>query len=161
VTRRIVEQGALLHDVGKIGVPDSVLLKPGPLDEEEWRVMKRHPGIGYDLLRSIDFLDGARQIILQHQEKFDGSGYPMGHRGDQICVGARIFAAVDTYDAITSDRPYRRASSHDFACSEMRKCAGGQLDPKVVDAFLSLPAETWTAIRGEVERAAAQVKEAA
>jgi len=154
--RRVVEQGALLHDVGKIGVPDSVLLKPGPLDEQEWTLTRRHPGIGYDLLRGADFLEGARQIIVQHQERFDGSGYPLGLKGDGICIGARIFAVVDTYDAITSNRPYRKAQSHDVAAAEIRRCAGSQLDPSVVEAFLRLPAEEWDRIRGDVAQSALQ-----
>ena len=148
--RRVVEQGALLHDIGKIGVPDAVLLKPGALDAEEWRVMKRHPEIGGELLAPADFLDGARQIIVQHQEKFDGSGYPRGLRGEAICVGARIFAVVDAYDAITSDRPYRKGRSDEVARQEIGRVAGTQLDPGIVEAFLALPASTWQQIREQV-----------
>jgi putative nucleotidyltransferase with HDIG domain len=151
---RVVEQGALLHDVGKIAIPDSILLKPGPLDEEEWAVMRRHPIIGRELLRSIDFLEGAREIIVQHQERWDGSGYPTGLRGDAICIGARIFSCVDTYDAITSDRPYRKGRSYDVARGEIERGAGTQLDPSVVAAFLRLPANTWSAIRNQVQEAA-------
>src|SRR5205814_1743600 len=112
-TCRVVEQGALLHDIGKIGVPDSVLLKQGALDEGEWKVMRRHPGIGGDLLSGADFLGGAREIVAQHHERYDGRGYPLGLAGKAICVGARIFAVVDTYDALTSDRPYRAAQTHE------------------------------------------------
>jgi putative nucleotidyltransferase with HDIG domain len=153
VTVRVVEQGALLHDIGKIGVPDSVLLKPGPLTDDEWKVMKRHPGIGYDLLRSIDFLDGARDIIVQHQERFDGNGYPRALRGEDSSVGARIFACVDTYDAITSDRPYRKGRPYEVAREEIQRCAGTQLDPKVVEAFVSVPEGSWHDIRDQVREA--------
>ena len=156
---RTVEQGALLHDVGKIGVPDSVLLKPGKLDEDEWRVMKRHPAIGSDLLSHIDFLEGARQIIVQHQERFDGKGYPRGLAGSDICIGARIFAVVDTYDAITSDRPYRAAQPYEAAAAEIARAAGTQLDPTVTAAFLRLPADVWHEIRDAV--AAYALREAA
>jgi response regulator RpfG family c-di-GMP phosphodiesterase len=146
-----VERGATLHDIGKIGVRDAVLLKPGPLDTEEWREMKRHPALGYEILRSIKFLEGARLIPLHHQERFDGTGYPSGLAGEQICLGARIFAVVDTYDAITSDRPYRAARTYDVAREEIRKHAGTQFDPRVAAAWAAIPAEEWSRIRRELE----------
>jgi response regulator RpfG family c-di-GMP phosphodiesterase len=146
-----IERGATLHDIGKIGVRDAVLLKPGPLDTEEWREMKRHPALGYEILKSIKFLEGARLIPLHHQERFDGTGYPSGLAGEQICLGARIFAVVDTYDAITSDRPYRAARSYDVAREEIRKHAGAQFDPRVAAAWEAIPAEEWSRIRRDLE----------
>jgi putative two-component system response regulator len=144
--------GALLHDVGKIGVKDSILLKPAKLDEKEWVEMKKHSQIGYDILCSIEFLSPAAEIVLCHHERWDGKGYPNGLRGDNIPLGARIFAVIDTLDAITSDRPYRKALSFDTALKEIRACAGTQFDPRVADAFLSFPRELWTSIHDSVNR---------
>ena len=149
-----IERGATLHDIGKIGVRDAVLLKPGPLDEREWVEMRRHPALGYEILKGIGFLDRARLIPLHHQERFDGSGYPQGLKGGEICVGARIFAVVDTYDAITNDRPYRRCQTYEVARAEIVKCAGTQFDPDVVHAWLRIPQAEWNAIREEIERGA-------
>jgi response regulator RpfG family c-di-GMP phosphodiesterase len=149
---RTIEMGSLLHDIGKIGVRDAVLLKPGPLDQEEWVEMREHPRLGWALLQRIEFLREASEIVLQHQERWDGSGYPAGLRGESIVLGARLFAVADTYDAITSDRPYRRAQSHAAAVAEIRRVSGTQLDPRVVDAFTSVPEEEWKRIRGEVEQ---------
>jgi response regulator RpfG family c-di-GMP phosphodiesterase len=146
-----VERGAMLHDIGKIGVRDAVLLKPGPLTEEEWREMRRHPALGFDILKDIKFLEGARLIPLHHQERWDGSGYPAGLRGAEICLGARIFAVVDTYDAITSNRPYRAARAYEVARMEIQRFAATQFDPQVVEAWLRVPAEQWVAIRRELE----------
>ena len=146
-----IERGATLHDIGKIGVRDAVLLKPGPLDEQEWVEMKRHPALGNEILKGIAFLDRARLIPLHHQEKFNGGGYPAGLKGEEICIGARIFAVVDTYDAITSDRPYRKSSSYEIARSEIQKCTGTQLDPAVVTVWMSIPQSVWEKIRQEVE----------
>ena len=150
-----VEVGALLHDVGKIGVRDSVLLKPGPLNPAEWQEMRQHPAIGYRLLRRIDYLQGAAKIVLQHQERWDGQGYPACRSGEEIVLGARIFAVVDAFDAICSDRPYRRGRSYEVALAEIRRCAGTQFDPAIVEAFARVPASDWSAIRDEVERLAA------
>ena len=155
---RVVEQGALLHDIGKIAVPDAVLLKPGALDDEEWAVMRRHPMVGADLLASADWLSGVREIVAQHQERWDGQGYPLGLSGDAICVGARIFAVVDTYDAVTSDRPYRQGRPYQAARDEIERVAGTQLDPAVVEAWLRVPEQVWVQIRHSV---AAQAEEAA
>src|SRR5207253_250156 len=151
-TLRTIEMGALLHDIGKIGVRDAVLLKPGPLDSDEWIEMREHPHLGWALLQRIEFLRDASVIVLQHQERFDGKGYPAGLSGEQIVLGARLFAVADTYDAITSDRPYRKAQSHDAAIAEMKRVAGTQLDPDGVNAFCSLPESAWQAIRHDVEK---------
>jgi HD-GYP domain-containing protein (c-di-GMP phosphodiesterase class II) len=146
-----IERGATLHDIGKIGVRDAVLLKPGPLDEAEWAEMKRHPALGHDILKGIGFLARARLIPLHHQERFDGTGYPQGLKGPEICIGARIFAVVDTYDAITNDRPYRRCRTYEVARAEIVKCSGTQFDPEVVQAWLRIPQAEWDAIREETE----------
>jgi putative nucleotidyltransferase with HDIG domain len=150
----IVEHGALLHDIGKIGVRDGVLLKPGPLTSEEWFEMKRHPELGWALLQRVDYLRPASAIVLQHQEKWDGSGYPAGLREEEIVIGARIFHVVDTLDAITSDRPYRKSRPFAEAREEIARCAGTQFDPRVVEAFLSVPPEDWERIRLDVETVA-------
>jgi len=146
-----IERGATLHDIGKIGVRDAVLLKPGPLDDAEWAEMRRHPALGYEILKGIGFLEWARLIPLHHQERFDGSGYPRGLKGDQICIGARVFAVVDTYDAITSDRPYRKCGTYEAARAEIAKCSGHQFDPQVVEAWLRIPQAEWDAIREQLE----------
>jgi response regulator RpfG family c-di-GMP phosphodiesterase len=146
-----IERGAMLHDIGKIGVRDAVLLKPGPLNEEEWQEMRRHPALGYDILSDIKFLERARLIPLHHQERWDGSGYPGGLKGADICLGARIFAVVDTYDAITSNRPYRAARAYEVARMEIERFAGTQFDPEVVTAWLRVPAAEWVRIRRELE----------
>jgi putative nucleotidyltransferase with HDIG domain len=145
-------RGALLHDVGKIGVPDSILLKPGRLNSEEWVQMKKHPEIGYTILRNIEFLSPAAEIVLCHQERWDGRGYPNGLAGQDIPLGARIFAVVDTLDAMTSDRPYRKALSFEAAFEEIRSCAGTQFDPRVAEAFLSILPESWKEIHDSVNR---------
>ncbi|HEY2730188.1 MAG TPA: HD domain-containing phosphohydrolase [Polyangia bacterium] len=150
-----IERGATLHDIGKIGVRDAVLLKPGPLDDEEWVEMRRHPALGYDILKGIGFLERARLIPLHHQERFDGTGYPQGLRGEEICIGARVFAVVDTYDAITSDRPYRKCRTYEVARREIETCAGTQLDPTVVAQWLRITQAEWDAIREELEGAGA------
>ncbi|HVZ73271.1 MAG TPA: HD domain-containing phosphohydrolase [Polyangia bacterium] len=148
-----IERGATLHDLGKIGVRDAVLLKPGPLDEKEWAEMRRHPALGFEILKDIAFLERARLIPLHHQERFDGTGYPAGLRGEEICIGARVFAVVDTYDAITSDRPYRKCRTYEVARAEIERCAGTQLDPAVVAAWLRISQAEWDAIREELEGA--------
>jgi len=140
-------RGALLHDIGKIGIPDAILRKPGPLDEEEWAIMRQHPRIGYEMLKQIDFLKQAVPIILHHHERYDGTGYPAGLVEEKIPLGARIFAVADTYDAITSDRPYRKGREHRAAIEEIRKGCGTQFDPLVVDALFSLSEEELGRIR--------------
>jgi putative nucleotidyltransferase with HDIG domain len=128
---RQICRGALLHDIGKIGVPDAILLKWGPLNEAEWAVMRRHPEMGARILEGVPFLAGAREIVLTHQERFDGSGYPAGLRGRRIPLGARIFAVADVLDALLSDRPYHRALPFEAAIGEIRREAGSILDPDV------------------------------
>ncbi len=134
-----LEMGALLHDVGKIGVPDGILLKKGGLTEEEWDGIRRHPELGASLLQRIPFLSGAREIVETHHEKFDGSGYPKGLKGEQIPIGARIFAVVDVFDALTTDRPYKAALSYRSAADSIAGERGTHFDPDVVDAFLKIP----------------------
>jgi putative nucleotidyltransferase with HDIG domain len=131
-------RGALLHDIGKIGVPDAILRKPGPLAEDEWREMQRHPQIGAQMLAGIPFLEEARTIVLHHQEWYNGRGYPQGLRGAQIHLGARIFAVADAFDAMTQDRPYRRAVGDEQAAAEIERGAGTQFDPRAVWAFLRI-----------------------
>ncbi len=130
-----IETGALLHDIGKIGVPDTILLKPSALTPEERAIMDRHPHIGYNLIKAGPGLEEASEIVLAHQERYDGSGYPRGIKGDEICLGARIFAVVDTYDAIRSDRPYSKGRSSREALEEILRHRGTLFDPTVVDAF--------------------------
>jgi cyclic di-GMP phosphodiesterase len=131
--------GVLLHDIGKIGIPDAILLKPGPLTPVEWATMRRHPEIGKRLIEAIPFLRGAIPIVYHHHERWDGSGYPTGLRGEAIPVGARIFAVVDAFDAMTYDRPYSRAVAFEAAKAEIRRCSGTHFDPSVVTAFLRVP----------------------
>lgn len=131
-----IRRGALLHDVGKIGVPDQILHKPGPLTPEEWDKMKRHPMIGFEMLRDISFLSEAATIVRCHHERFDGKGYPRGLAGDEIPLGARIFSAADAFDAMTSDRTYRKALRPEAARDEIIRHSGTQFDPQVVQAFL-------------------------
>lgn len=130
-----IYRGALMHDVGKIGVPDSILLKPTPLTEEEWEFMRRHPAMGYKILAQVPYLRPTARIVLAHHERWDGGGYPRGLKGENIPLGARIFAICDTYDAIISDRPYRKGQDPEAAFQEILRCAGTQFDPKVVEAF--------------------------
>ncbi len=140
-------RGALLHDIGKIGVPDSILLKPGPLTPTEWAEMRRHPEIGYRILQTIEFLRPAAEIVLAHQERWDGGGYPHRLRGDSIPLGARIFAIADTLDAMTSDRPYRKAATFAQARMEIARCGGSQFDPRCVAAFTQIPDDELEALR--------------
>ncbi|HEX8119067.1 MAG TPA: HD domain-containing phosphohydrolase [Pyrinomonadaceae bacterium] len=144
---RSLEFGSLLHDIGKIGVPDAILRKPAKLTEEEWVRMREHPLHGQKILRGIEFLEGAAKVVAQHHEKWDGGGYPLGLRGEEIDLNARIFAVADAFDAITSDRVYRAGRSYDEALAELEKYAGQQFDPNVVGAFRRVPAEEWDAIR--------------
>jgi putative nucleotidyltransferase with HDIG domain len=131
-----MQRGGLLHDIGKIGVSDSILHKPGPLTDEEWVDMKRHPKIGHDMIRDIGFLSGASVIVMAHHERFDGKGYPKGLAADEIPIGARIFVLADTFDAMTSNRPYRAALSVDASREEIIRCSGTQFEPRCVQAFL-------------------------
>jgi HD-GYP domain-containing protein (c-di-GMP phosphodiesterase class II) len=131
-----VRRGAWLHDIGKMGVPDGILLKPGKLTDEEWVIMKKHPQFAHDLLYPIEFLRPALDIPFAHHEKWDGSGYPRGLVGEQIPQAARIFAIVDVFDALTSDRPYRAAWSYEKALDYIQEQAGTHFDPAVVEAFI-------------------------
>jgi response regulator RpfG family c-di-GMP phosphodiesterase len=146
-------RGALLHDVGKIGVPDAVLLKPGKLTPEEWTEMRRHPDIGHQMIQSIPFLATPAIIVLSHQERFDGGGYPRKLRGEEIHIGARIFAVADTLDAMTSDRPYRKATSFENAMAEVQRCAGSQFDPDVCRAFADIGVDGLRKIRLDMAQA--------
>jgi PAS domain S-box-containing protein len=146
-------RGALLHDIGKMGVPDSILLKTGPLSEEEWQIMRRHPGYANDLLQSIPYLRPALDIPYCHHERWDGTGYPRGLRGEQIPLAARIFAIADEWDALRSDRPYRPAWSRERALEYIREQSGGAFDPEIVDVFLRLEHE------GELDAASARATE--
>ena len=128
--------GGMFHDIGKVGIPDEIINKPGPLTDEEFEVIKTHPAIGAEILAPIPFFAGVRAIVRHHHEHWDGSGYPEGLRGTQIPLGARIVLAVDAYDAMTSDRSYRKAMSHEQACRELRANAGTQFDPEVIEAVL-------------------------
>ena len=140
---RHIARGAFLHDIGKMGVPDWILRKPGPLTEEERAIVRKHCDIGFEMLRRIPFLKEPAEIVLSHQEFFDGTGYPRGLKGEEIPLGARIFAIADTLDAMISDRPYRSALPLEAAKEEIQRCSGTQFDPKVVQVFLMLPDHHW------------------
>lgn len=133
---REIYWGSLLHDIGKIGVPDAVLLKPGKLSDDEWKIMREHPHNGFVIVQKIPFLSMAARIVLCHEERFDGSGYPEGLKGEQIPLPARLFAVIDTLDAMTFDRPYRKALPFDTARVEILRMAGTQFDPVAVDTFI-------------------------
>jgi len=135
-----LERGALLHDVGKIGVSDTILLKPGRLTDAEWQEMRRHPEIGYALLRDVPFLTPALPLVRHHHERWDGSGYPARLCGEDIPFEARLFAVIDAYDALTSDRPYRAAMSHDDAIAILHRDSGSHFDPAMVEAFETMMA---------------------
>jgi len=137
-----IRRGALLHDIGKMGIPDQILLKPGPLTDGEWEVMRKHPIYAYELLANIPYLHEALDIPYCHHEKWDGTGYPRGLSGKQIPLAARIFAVVDVYDALTSDRPYRPAWTKEKALAYIREQTGTHFDPDVVAAFLRLDEPT-------------------
>ncbi len=147
---RHIARGAFLHDIGKMGVPDSILRKPGPLTAEERQIMRRHCDIGYQVLERIPFLKEAAEIVLSHQECYDGSGYPRGLRAEQIPLGARIFAVADTLDAMISDRPYRKALPISAAREEIQRYSGRQFDPRVVEAFLAHPDSVWVELHDKI-----------
>lgn len=148
---RTIARGAFLHDIGKIATPDAILLKPGRLTPEETAIMRQHCQVGYDMVRKIPFLREASEIVYAHQEQFDGNGYPRGLHGEDIPLGARIFAIADTLDAMTSDRPYRRAVSFTAAIDEITRHAGTQFDPEIVAIFRAIPPESWLQLRARVE----------
>ena len=146
---RNIAMGAWLHDIGKLAVSDAILLKPGPLTDEERKIMQLHVQIGYDLVKSIPFLADSAEIIYAHHERCDGSGYPRGLKTEEIPVGARIFAVADTFDAMTSDRPYRRALPFEASREVIERGAGKQYDSQVAKVFLSIADETWKVMRKE------------
>lgn len=135
-----LKRGALLHDIGKIGIPDTILLKPGPLDAEEFRVMQRHPGLARELLSTMSFLRAAVEVPFGHHERWDGRGYPLGLSGEAIPLAARIFSVVDVWDALVHDRPYRKAMPAEEARRYVSTLGGSQLDPTALEAFLSISA---------------------
>jgi putative nucleotidyltransferase with HDIG domain len=144
---KALEFGSLLHDIGKIGVPDAILRKPAKLTDEEWVRMREHPLHGQQILRGIRFLEGAARVVAQHHEKWDGSGYPLGLKAEEIDICARIFSVADAFDAITSDRVYRQGRSYNAAAQELDEWANRQFDPKVVEAFHRVPPEDWEDLR--------------
>jgi len=147
---KVIARGAFLHDIGKMAIPDDILRKPAALTSDEQKVMREHCTRGFNILRKIPFLSEAAEIVFSHQEHYDGTRYPTGLRGGEIPIGARIFAVADTLDAITSDRPYRKASSFDAARQEILRCSGTQFDPSVVEVFLKIPNELWHELRSEI-----------
>jgi putative nucleotidyltransferase with HDIG domain len=146
-----IERGALLHDIGKIGIPDSILRKAGPLTDKEREIIKEHPNLGYEIVEEFSFLHKASCVVLFHHENYDGLGYPYGLKGEEIPLEARIFTIADTLDAITSDRPYRKGQSFRVALDEIERVRGTQFDPSIVDAFLSVPEEKWQQIKMSME----------
>lgn len=147
-----VELGSLLHDVGKIGVRDAILLKPGPLTADEWIEMKRHPDLGVALLADVPGLRRATAVVQNHHERRDGKGYPRGLGGDEVPIDARIFQVVDAYDAIVSDRPYRKGRSDAEAREEIANHVGPQFDPQVFEAFMRIPAPDWIRVTAAIRR---------
>jgi putative nucleotidyltransferase with HDIG domain len=141
-----IKWGAYLHDIGKIGITDTILLKPGKLSAAEKSVIETHPELGYRLLKKIQFLEGAAELVFNHHESYDGTGYPRGLTGQDIPLSARLFAVADTMDAMTSDRPYRKALSYKAVCKELLRLSGVQFDPQVVEVFLSIPESEWRII---------------
>jgi putative nucleotidyltransferase with HDIG domain len=145
-----IARGAFLHDIGKIAIPDKILNKPGKLEPDEMMIMKEHAYHGYQIVKKIPFLAEAADIVYSHQERFDGTGYPRGLKGEQIPLGARIFSVADTLDAITSDRIYRAAQTLQAAREEIAKWSGRQFDPEVVNVFLEMPDNIWDDLRNEI-----------
>ncbi len=147
----VIARGAFLHDIGKMAIPDAILRAPRPLTPEEVGIMKEHSFRGYNMLKRIPFLQEAAEIVYSHQEKFDGSGYPRGLKGEEIPLGARIFSIADTLDAIRTDRPYRPGRSLSVAKEEIKAWAGRQFDPKIVEVFLNMPDNIWEDLRKEID----------
>jgi len=148
---RIIARGAFLHDIGKMAIPDQILRKPGALDPDEIQIMREHCYRGYQMLKKIPFLQDAAEIVYSHQERWDGTGYPRGLKGDEIPLGSRMFSVADTLDAITSDRPYRPKQTVDAARKEIERWTGRQFDPEVVKTFLSMPENIWNDLRREID----------
>jgi HD-GYP domain-containing protein (c-di-GMP phosphodiesterase class II) len=147
----VIARGAFLHDIGKMAIPDAILLKPTKLEPDEMKKMQEHCYYGFQILKNIPFLTEAAEIVYAHQERFDGTGYPRGLKGEEIPLGARIFSVADTLDAITSDRPYRAAQSLDAARKEIERWSGRQFDPQVVKTFLSMPDNIWQDLRKQID----------
>jgi len=147
----VIARGAFLHDIGKMAIPDSILRKPGKLTEEEVAIMREHSYLGYKMLSRIPFLQEAAEIVYTHQERYDGTGYPRGLKGDEIPLGSRIFSIADTLDAMTSDRPYRPRQTIQAARKEIEAWSGRQFDPKVVGVFLGMPDHIWDDLRKDIE----------
>jgi putative nucleotidyltransferase with HDIG domain len=143
----VLARAAFLHDIGKMAIPDKILRKPGPLDDAEKLIMRTQCEIGYNMLTRIPFLSDAADIVLAHHEFFDGTGYPRGLRGEQIPLGARIVSIANALDAMLSDWPYRNALPMSHAYAEIRRCAGTQFDPKIVEVFLTIPENHWSELR--------------
>jgi len=147
----IIARGAFLHDIGKMAIPDAILRKPGALTPEEVAIMREHCYRGYEMVRRIPFLVEAAEIVYSHQERYDGTGYPRGLKGEEIPLGARIFSVADTLDAIRSDRPYRPAQPFSAAKKEIEVWSGRQFDPEIVKVFLSMPENIWDDLRKEID----------
>jgi putative nucleotidyltransferase with HDIG domain len=147
----VIARGAFLHDIGKMAVPDNILMKPGKLEPDEMATMREHCYHGYKMLQKIPFLKDAADIVYSHQERFDGTGYPRGLKGEEIPLGARMFSVADTLDAIMSDRPYRKAQTLDAARKEILAWSGRQFDPEVVKVFLAIPEHIWHELRREID----------
>ncbi|MGE5734619.1 MAG: HD domain-containing phosphohydrolase, partial [Acidobacteriota bacterium] len=148
---RVIARGAFLHDIGKMAIPDTIIRKPGKLDSEEIAIMREHCYHGYQMLKKIPFLQEVSEIVYSHQEKYDGTGYPRGLKGEEIPLGARIFSIADTLDAITSNRPYRAAQSLSAAREEIERWSGRQFDPEVVKVFIKMPDNIWEDLRREID----------
>ena len=147
----VIAHGAFLHDIGKMAIPDSLLRKPDMLTPEETAIMQEHPYRGYQMLNKIPFLAGAAEIVWAHHERYDGTGYPRGLKGEQIPLGARIAAVANTLDSITTDLPYRSARSLKAARAEIERWSGPQFDPEIVNVFLEMPAAIWEDLRREID----------
>ncbi len=148
----MIAQGALLHDIGKLAIPDAILLKPSKLTDEEMDTMREHCYLGYKIIKDIPFLAGAAEIVYSHQERYDGTGYPRKLKGEEIPLGARMFSIADTLDAMTVDRPYRLAQSFAAARKEIECWSGRQFDPEIVKVFLEMPDHIWEGLRDDINQ---------